>query len=246
MSGFLISCAIRRAASVQAASFCALTRSERSSSTTICPAARPASSRSSERFTSNVRRSPPRTRASSTPSWPRGAGSAMSSARRERPSSAQASPTARPTSSVSRWRRSDSAAPFADRIRPSRSIAARLEELRPPIDVGLLAVREVEPQRVELSTGHRYRQAGAVARILQREEHRLPAGLTPQLGDLAFDPDRRQSRQPACDAAIERRHGVNLAIAVLLRLDLHEARIRAKPSPLRGESRLRPSRRSLA
>ena len=62
-----------------------------------------------------------------------------------------------------------------DRERAEAEVAARLEELRPPVDVDALAVDEVEPQRVELAARHRDAEAGAVAGILQREEDALPS-----------------------------------------------------------------------
>ncbi len=133
-----------------------------------------------------------------------------------------------------------------DRERPEAEVATRLEELRTAVDVHPLAVPELESERVELPTRHRHGQAGTVARILEREEDALPALLPPELGDLALDPDRGQSREPGGNAAVERGDGENLPIAVLLRLDLHEARIRLKASRLREESRRRPSRRSPA
>src|SRR5205085_4405809 len=84
-------------------------------------------------------------------------------------------------------------------------------------------VGEVEPERLEAAARHRHRQARAVGWVLEREEHALPAGMAPELGHLALDPERRQPREPVGHAAVERRHGVDLAVAVLDRRDLHAA-----------------------
>jgi hypothetical protein len=92
--------------------------------------------------------------------------------------------------------------------------------------VHAVAVGELQPQRVELPTRHRDAEARAVLRVLEREEDARPAVRAPQLRDLALDPDRRQALQPGGDAAVEGADGEDLAVAVLDRLDLHEARIR--------------------
>ena len=67
---------------------------------------------------------------------------------------------------------------------------------------------------------HRHGQAGAVTR-LEREEDALPTLLSPELRDLALDPDRRQARKPPGDTAIERGDAVDLAVAILLGRDFH-------------------------
>ena len=113
--------------------------------------------------------------------------------------------------------------------RPNRSIESarrrksplRLEEVGPPVDVDALAVGEVEAQRVEAAAPHRDAEAGAVGRVLEREEDGLPALLAAELGDLALDPDGGQAREPLGDAAVERGDGVDLPVAVLDCLDLH-------------------------
>ena len=51
-------------------------------------------------------------------------------------------------------------------------------------------------QRVELAARHLHREARAVLRVLEREEHRRPALLPAQLGHLALDPERRQPLEP--------------------------------------------------
>ena len=74
VSGFLISCATRRAASLHAASLRARSSSVRSSSTSTRPVTSPAASRSSLAFASKVRHSPSSTsRSSVAPSTPAGA-----------------------------------------------------------------------------------------------------------------------------------------------------------------------------
>jgi hypothetical protein len=80
-----------------------------------------------------------------------------------------------------------------ERERAEAEVAARFEELGPPVDVHALAVHEVEPQGVELAARHGDRKARAVARVLQREEDARPALLAPELGDLAFDPNSREA-----------------------------------------------------
>src|SRR6185312_13586300 len=102
-------------------------------------------------------------------------------------------------------------------------LAARLEEARPPVDVDALPVDEVEPERVELTARHLHGEAGAAFRILEREEDGGPRRLPAQLGDLALDPDRGEPLQPGRDALVERRDGVDLAVAVLDSLDLAHA-----------------------
>ena len=83
-------------------------------------------------------------------------------------------------------------------------LATCLVQLRAAEDVDVRAVAEVEPQRVELPARHRDAEARTVARVLEREEHGLPAVVALELGDLAFDPDRGQARKPGRDAAVER------------------------------------------
>ena len=106
----------------------------------------------------------------------------------------------------------------------SRNSPRRLEELRPAVHVHALAVLKLEPERVELPARHQPGEERSVLRVLEREEDALPALLAAQLGDLALDPDGRQPLQPRADAAVERRHRVDLPVAVVDRLDLaHEA-----------------------
>ncbi len=64
-----------------------------------------------------------------------------------------------------------------DRKGPEAEVAARLEQLRAAIDVHPLALGQVEPEAVELAAGHRDSQTRSLARILEREEHALPALL---------------------------------------------------------------------
>ena len=54
-------------------------------------------------------------------------------------------------------------------------LALRGEELRAPEHMDPLAVREVEPQRIERPPRNRRGQARAVGRILEREEDAAPA-----------------------------------------------------------------------
>ena len=91
-------------------------------------------------------------------------------------------------------RREVGAEPVAlDREHAQVEVAALLVELRAPVDVDALAVHELEPQPVELPARHLCGEARAALGILEREEHRRPALLAPQLGHLALDPDRRQA-----------------------------------------------------
>src|SRR5436190_16891816 len=108
-----------------------------------------------------------------------------------------------------------------DRESTHAEVAACLIEIGPAEHVNAFAVGEVDPQRVETRAQDRHAEARAVCRILQREEDALPARVAPQLGHLAFDPDRRQPREPVCDAAVERADRVDALVAVLNRIDLH-------------------------
>src|SRR4051794_24481256 len=101
-------------------------------------------------------------------------------------------------------------------------LASRREELGPAVDVHAVAVRDAAADRVELPAGHGHRQAGAVSRVLEREEDARPARLPPELRDLALDPHRRQPSEPRRDAAVEGAHRVDPAVAVLDRLDLDD------------------------
>src|SRR5439155_26387763 len=103
-------------------------------------------------------------------------------------------------------------------------ITACLEQLRPAEDVNALAVREIEAQRVKPVARNRQAETGAIVRILQSEEDRLPTRVAPQLGYLALHPHGREPLQPFGYAAVERRDGVDLAVAVLDRLDLGHRR----------------------
>ena len=111
-----------------------------------------------------------------------------------------------------------------DRQRAELELAALLVQLRPAEHVHALAVREVEPQRVEPSARHRDPHAGTVGRILEREEDRCPPFVPAELGHLALDPDRGEARQPLPDPAIERGDRVDGAIVVRQRLDLGHGR----------------------
>ena len=65
-----------------------------------------------------------------------------------------------------------------DRHRPQPKLALLLPQLGAAVDMDALAVPELEPQRVELPARHRRGEAGAVFRVLEREEDGLPRGLT--------------------------------------------------------------------
>ena len=75
-----------------------------------------------------------------------------------------------------------------DRQRAELEFPALLVQLRPAEDVHPLAVRKVEPLRVESSARHYRTDAGAVSRILEREEDGRPAFVPAELRDLALDP----------------------------------------------------------
>src|SRR5947207_10274420 len=132
-----------------------------------------------------------------------------------------------------------------DRQRPHPEVALGLEQLWSREDVYALAVRKIEPQRIEARACDRHAEAGTVVRVLEREEDRLPARVPSQLRHLALDPDRRETAEPVRDAAVERRDGVDLAVAVLDRFDLHPGIVRPARAPtlcrITGGSRL-PSR----
>src|SRR6478752_98928 len=86
-----------------------------------------------------------------------------------------------------------------------------------------LAVAETELERIESSTRHLGGEAGTVFRVLEREEDGRPPVLPAKLGHLAFDPERRQPREPDRDALVERGHRIDLATLNLHGLDLHQA-----------------------
>ena len=108
-------------------------------------------------------------------------------------------------------------------------LQAQLALLRPDlgaaVDVDALAVREIQPERVEAPTRQRRFHARIAVEVLQREEDRLPPVLAPQLADLALDPHGRQPAQPVGEASVEGGDGEDLAVAVLDRLDLRHAEI---------------------
>ncbi len=125
VSGFLISWAMRRAASLQAASCWALISSVRSSMTSTRPRSAPSAPRIAVTLASKVFHSPPRTRCTS---WlevaapPAAAPPASSAASLRRSGSAQASAASRPSTSSSRWRRMFNAAPLQVKMRPAASV----------------------------------------------------------------------------------------------------------------------------
>ena len=108
-------------------------------------------------------------------------------------------------------------------------LEAQLALLRPylgtAVDVDSLAVRQVEAERVEAPPRQGGFDARAAVLVLEREEHGLPALLTPQLGDLALDPHGRQPPQPVREPAVEGGDGEDLAVAVLDGFDLRHAEI---------------------
>ena len=83
-------------------------------------------------------------------------------------------------------------------------LEAQLALLRPhlgaAVDVDSLAVRQVEAERVEPPSRKGCFHARAAVLVLEREEHGLPALLTPQLGDLALDPHGWQPPEPVGEA----------------------------------------------
>src|SRR5439155_3211132 len=81
-------------------------------------------------------------------------------------------------------------------------VAPLLVQLRASVDVHALTVDEIQPQSVELPPWHLRGEARAAVRILEGEEDGRPALLSPQFGDLAFDPQRRQLLEVAGDAQI--------------------------------------------
>ncbi len=57
----------------------------------------------------------------------------------------------------------------------------------------------------------------AALEILQRPEDERPAGLAAQLGDLALDPDVRETADPAGESLVEGRDGVDVTVAMARR-----------------------------
>ena len=115
-----------------------------------------------------------------------------------------------------------------DRECTQAEVAARLEELGSAEDVYSFALGEIEPQAVELAPGHADAEAASLARVLEREEDALPAILTPQLRQLALDPDGGQAPEPPGDTPVEGCDGEDLAVVVLERLDLHAVSVEAE------------------
>ena len=107
---------------------------------------------------------------------------------------------------------------------PEAELALRRVQLGPPEHVDPLAVGEVELERVERASRNRGGEAGAVVRILEREEDAAPVRVPAQLRHLALDPERRQPREPVGDATVEARDGEDLLVAVEQWLDLHHGR----------------------
>ena len=110
-----------------------------------------------------------------------------------------------------------------DRERRRRSPG--LEELGPPVDVHALAVPDRGATRriaraASTRTGRRRHPGVSVKKTLCQL-------LSPELRDLALDPDRRQARKPPGDTAIERGDAVDLAVAILLGRDFHDAMLPA-------------------
>ena len=111
-----------------------------------------------------------------------------------------------------------------DRECAELELGALLVELGPAEHVHLLAVVEVESERVEPPARHRHADAGTVARILEREEDRRPPLVAAELCHLAFDPDGGKASEPTADAAVERSDRVDGAVVVRQRLDLGHGR----------------------
>ena len=83
------------------------------------------------------------------------------------------------------------------------------------------ALLQIELERVELAPRHLHRQARAVVRILEREEHRRPPLLAPELRHFALDPERGEAVQPRGNPLVERPDAVDLPSVDLRGLDLH-------------------------
>ena len=107
-----------------------------------------------------------------------------------------------------------------DLQRPQAERPALLEEARPALHVDAVAVDKVELQRIELRAPHLCTHGRARVGILQREEHRRPALLPLQLGQLAFNPHAWQFPEPLRDAVVERPHAKDLASVYLRRFNL--------------------------
>src|SRR6185437_9588345 len=69
-------------------------------------------------------------------------------------------------------------------------------------------------KRIEALAGHGGAQRRPAVGVLQDDEHEPPAVVSPQLGDLALDPDRGQALQIPGDALVEAGNRENTAIAV--------------------------------
>ena len=111
-----------------------------------------------------------------------------------------------------------------DRERVELEVRALLVELRPAEHMHALAVREVEPERVELPAPDRDADTRSVGRVFEREENRRPALVPAELGHLAFDPDGGEASEPLADPAVERGDRVDGSVVVRQRLDLGHGR----------------------
>src|SRR5262249_8772116 len=104
-------------------------------------------------------------------------------------------------------------------------LATRFPELGAALRVHRLTLLEAELEAVEDAALDRRLERGAPRRVAARAEHRRPRLVAPELRHLALDPDGGDPTQVPRDAAVERGHRVDLAIAVQDRLDLHRGSV---------------------
>ena len=111
-----------------------------------------------------------------------------------------------------------------DRGRPERQLALRLVEA--PRGRARVRARRPRARGRAGRSGRRSIDAGRQAPVcgsLSVKNTLVPSGVAAELGHLALDPELREAGDVHSDAAVERRHRVDLAVAVLLRFDLRHA-----------------------
>ncbi len=128
-----------------------------------------------------------------------------------------------------------------DRRRPESELRLLLVDLRATGDVDGLAFGEVELEAVVRAPRDRDVERRAGLRILQRQEDVGPGVVAAELGDLPLHPQGGQPAEVHPDAAVERRDGEDLAVAVHEVLDLrHLARVSPVATPSAASARTRP------
>ena len=98
-----------------------------------------------------------------------------------------------------------------------RELAGAREELRPAVDVHVVAVLERRREAVEEAARHPHGNGGGAVQVLQRPERVGPARLPPELRHLALHPHVGEAVDPAREPLVEGCDGVDVAVAVTRR-----------------------------